>query len=324
MDTHEYLRTQLLDRKSRLLTAMKRGKNEQLNTLLQDVDIALEKMAKGTFGVCETCHDSIEHERIMIDPLARNCLDHLNSEEQRTLEQDLDLAYQVQSRLLPKQDLQVGSWRTAYHYQPAGPVSGDYCDLITPERDDGSLYFFTGDVSGKGVASSILMAQLYAIFRSLTRDSGSMHELVEKANHLFCDSVIIGHFATLVAGKADASGRVEICNAGHCLPILVKGEKVEILSSTGLPLGMFCKSAYTSLSVAMDPEDTLILYSDGVTESRNSSHWQYGEQRLREIVSSNSMLAPQDLLKICVEDVKQFRSGAAPSDDMTILILRRQ
>jgi len=323
MDTQNYLRTQLLDRKTRLLAAMKRGSSEHLTSLMEEVDSALQKMAKGTYGICETCHDSIEHERIMVDPLARNCLDHLSAAEQRVLEHDLDLAYQVQSRLLPRKDLEVGKWRTAYHYEPSGPVSGDYCDLIVPEKEEGTVYFFTGDVSGKGVASSILMAQLYAIFRSLTRDPEPIHKVVETANSLFCESVIVGHFATLVGGRADASGTIHLCNAGHCLPLLVQSGNVEILPSTGLPIGMFCKSEYESLQITLEPEDTLILYSDGITEARNASHWQYGEQRLREIVGANFMLAPQDLLRVCIEDVKKFRNGVPASDDMTMLVLRR-
>ncbi|MBI4418581.1 MAG: SpoIIE family protein phosphatase [Ignavibacteriales bacterium] len=323
MNTQDYLRTQLLDRKTRLLAAMKRGSSDHLNSLMREVDTALEKMAGGTYGICETCHDSIEHERIMTDPLARNCLDHLSPDEQRVLERDLDLAFQVQTKLLPKKDLEAGRWRTAYHYEPAGPVSGDYCDLIIPEREQGALYFFTGDVSGKGVASSILMAQLYAMFRSLTREAGPIHEVVGTANHLFCESVIVGHFATIVAGKADDAGGVEICNAGHCLPVLVKNGEVEILPSTGFPIGMFCKSEYESIRVNLRPEDTLILYSDGITEARNSSHWQYGEQRLREVVGANFMLAPQDLLRVCVEDLKKFRNGVPASDDMTMLVIRR-
>ena len=95
----------------------------------------------------------------------RYCLDHLTQTERAELQRDLDLASEVQRNLLPQNGLCAGDWETSYHYAPLGAVSGDYCDLIPT---DGQLFFVLGDVSGKGVAASMLMAQLHALFRSLT------------------------------------------------------------------------------------------------------------------------------------------------------------
>ena len=100
--------------------------------------------------------------------------------------------------------------------QPVGAVGGDYCELIV--LDDGKSFFFAvGDVAGKGVAASLLMTHLSAIFRSLLSLDLSLADVVSRANRLFCESTAPAHYATLVCGRATANG-VELCNAGHCRP----------------------------------------------------------------------------------------------------------
>lgn len=322
--TDEGLRTKLIDRQQRLQEAISEStETRHLQHLLNEVDLALEKMDNGTFGLCETCHDTIEKDRLLIDPLCRNCLDHLTAEERSALERDLDLAYQVQNALLPKQDLSVDGWRIAHHYEPAGSVSGDYCDLIIPENEPGSLFFLLGDVAGKGVAASILMAHLHAIFRSLMTASLPVSQLVERANRIFSQGTMATHFATLVCGRANRSGEVEICNAGHCLPLLVRGDQVRELPSTDLPLGLFTHGQFTSQRVALAPGESLVLYTDGLSEARNGSNAQYGEERLAKLVSGGNMLSPRQLIGACLEDLTSFRSGAPKSDDLTIMVLQR-
>lgn len=317
----DYVHEQLKERRGKLQEAIEISRNtEGLRDLLQQVDVALEKIAKGTYGQCETCHDSIEAERLIIDPLIRNCLSHLTAAEQRVLEHDLDLAYDVQKNLLPKQGVSIYGWETAYHYEPAGSVSGDYCDLI----DVGDcLYFFVGDVTGKGVAASILMAHLHAIFRSLVHARHPFEQLMEEANRLFCEGTLTTHFATLVCGRGDGKGEVEFSNAGHVPPLVIRGKGMEKVPPTGIPLGMFCNSQYTTSRLEMSAGDTLVLYTDGVTEARNGSGEFYGEQRLTSLLMSNTMRAAGDLLKISVDDLKKFRSGQPKTDDVTVMVMRR-
>lgn len=318
-----HLREQLLKRRQKLQTTISESKGpEILVRLLHEVDTALEKVAKGTYGLCETCHEPIENERLVVDPLIRNCIDHLTPAERRVLEHDLDLAYQIQKALLPKQNLTVGRWTTAYYYEAAGPVSGDYCDLIIPQDEDGSLMFLLGDVTGKGVAASILMAHLHAIFRSLIKVNLAIDQLIEQANRLFCEGTMSRHFATLVCGRAKTSGEVEICNAGHCSPLLVRRDSIELIPSTGLPLGVFCAGQFMTKKVKLAPGDSLFLYSDGLSEARNKSTIQYGEERLSTLVSKRSAVSPQELIDACLEDLTNFQSGATKTDDLTMMIIR--
>ena len=140
----DFLHNQLEERKRRLEAAITLSPQKSgLAELLHEVDSALERMAKGTYGICDECHESIEQDRLLTDPLVCYCLDHLTPPQRDALQRDLDLAAQVQRNLLPRAGLSTGGWETSYYYAPFGPVSGDYCDLIA---SDGQLFFVLGDV----------------------------------------------------------------------------------------------------------------------------------------------------------------------------------
>jgi len=174
------LRQRLLNRRQRLQNALGEFKETtQLMRLLKEVDSALERMNGDSYGLCQVCHEAIEEERLIADPLVQNCLGCLTPDQQRALEQDLDLASRIQTQLLPNKNLKLNGWEAYYHYEPAGPVSGDYCDLVTPEAETGDLFFLLGDVSGHGVAASLLMSHLHAAFRSLLAAGLSAGQLVE-------------------------------------------------------------------------------------------------------------------------------------------------
>jgi phosphoserine phosphatase RsbU/P len=145
-------RPQLLRRRERLRAAANHVSGADLDGLIAEIDAALERIENGTYGQCETCHDPIEAERLELNPLARFCLDHLSEAELEAHQQDLDLATQIQFRLLPPRDLALEHWETHYRYQPVGAVGGDYCELIV-SGDGGSLFFALGDVARKGVAA---------------------------------------------------------------------------------------------------------------------------------------------------------------------------
>ncbi|NIO48432.1 MAG: SpoIIE family protein phosphatase [Candidatus Aminicenantes bacterium] len=314
----------MLDRRKMLQAAISKSETtDSFVNLLHQVDAALEKMAKGAYGLCETCHEPIENERLVADPLIRNCIEDLTPEERRTLEHDLDLAHQIQSALLPKQNLKAGEWTTAYHYEAAGPVSGDYCDLIIPQDKDESLIFLLGDVTGKGVAASILMAHLHAIFRSLVRLDLRLDQLMARANRLFCEGTMMTHFATLVCGRAHTSGEVEICNAGHCFPFLVNEGTVTRIPSTGLPLGVFNSEQFSTAKLKLAPKDSLFLFSDGLSEARNKSNVQYGEERISTLIGNRNGISPQAIIGACLEDLKDFLFGAPKIDDLTMMVVQR-
>jgi sigma-B regulation protein RsbU (phosphoserine phosphatase) len=316
------MRNQLEGRRQRLRNVLPAVRQpEQLQDLLQQIDAALQRMDAGTYGICETCHESVEKDRLLADPLCRNCLDHLSPAEQRALERDLDLAYQVQRGLLPETETRIDGWSVAYHYEPAGAVSGDYCDLIPLKGGEG--LFLIGDVSGKGVAASMLMANLHAIFQSLAPVTRSVTELVCSANRVFSKGALT-YFATLACGRFHADGAIEVCNAGHCFPLHVSHTGVKPIESTGIPLGIADDGAYGSQAVKLSGGDKLVLYTDGLSEAFNGAREQYGIPRLTSLLECRQDLGPRELLAAILEDLKTFRAGAPKTDDLTIMVVRRQ
>jgi sigma-B regulation protein RsbU (phosphoserine phosphatase) len=316
------LRTQLVTRQRKLQNALTSfpGRSD-LASLLNEVDAALSRMDFGSFGLCEVCHEPIEHERLAADPLVRFCLDHLTAPQQRALEQDLDLAARIQSALLPKSGIISGGWRTAFHFQPAGPVSGDYCDIIPME--DGSLYFILGDVSGKGVAASMLMSHLQAMFRALTATGLPLIQMVERASRLFCESTLSNHYATLVCGRAWTNGDVDLCNAGHLEPLVGQGRTVCSIRATGLPLGMFCSEQFSVEKTHLTKGGRLLLFTDGLSESQNRAGTEFGIQPIIDIIGEHPSLRAEELVLACVEKASDFRTGLPPKDDLTVMAIER-
>jgi sigma-B regulation protein RsbU (phosphoserine phosphatase) len=316
-----YLRTELEQRRERLHEVLHSpAADASLSELLTAVDTALSRINQGTFGLCEMCHDSIEAERLLADPLVRFCLDHLTSAEQRALENDLSLAARIQRALLPKVGLTSTGWDVRFHYQPAGMVSGDYCDLV---ETDGGLLFMLGDVSGKGVAASMLMSHLHATFRSLAEASLPLDRLVEDANRIFCESTLAGQFATLVVGRAAYDGSVEFVSAGHLPMLHIHGKGATPKDSTGVPLGMFCNTHFPIHRLTLAHDDMIFLYTDGLTEARNQAGTEYGLHRIRTLAARHTGIEPAGLISECLQDLLIFGEGLKQTDDLTLLALRR-
>ena len=316
-----YFRSELETRRDRLLTASRTtAADATLRNLLASVDAALSRIDQGTFGICETCHDTIEADRLVCDPLLRFCLDHLSAAEQRALEKDLVLAAGIQKALLPRADWSVDGWQACYHYQPANVVSGDYCDLI--ESDDGFL-FLLGDVSGKGVAASMLMSHLHATFRSLAGQNLPLQNLVEHANRLFAESTNAGQFATMVVGTAQPNGKVTYVSAGHLPLFHISAGGVCAREATGVPLGMFCSTNFPVCELTLAPGDKLLLYTDGLTEIYNAAGEEFGVERVRSLAKRHGATEPQLILSACLDEIRNFSAATKQTDDLTLMVLHR-
>ena len=319
-----FVREQLLDRRRQLESAVRWSRSEpHLAQLLKEVDSALERIDLRTWGICEECHEPVETGRMMADPLVRYCLEHLSPREREALERDLETAAELQRGLLPRPDSSQQGWEFAHTYQPLGPVSGDYCDVVMGENPEGGLFFFVGDVSGKGVAASMLTAQLHAIFRSLVTQRLPVSQLLGRASRIFCESALAPYYATLVGGRAGTAGSLEIVNAGHCPPLLIRGEKVTRLEPSGTPLGMFCDGVYRAEKFDLEPGDVLLVYTDGVSEARNREDEEYGEERVIESVSSPARPSARGVVEGCVASLVRFLGSAPLNDDVTIMAVQR-
>jgi phosphoserine phosphatase RsbU/P len=316
-----YLRSALERRHDRLEAVLRSpSADASLSALLNQVDAALTRMDNGTYGICEACHTPIESDRLLADPLLQFCLDDLTRDERRALENDLTLAVRIQQALLPNQDFSPAGWRVRYHYAPAGLVSGDYCDLF---ESKGGLLFLLGDVSGKGVAASMLMSHLHATFRSLADVDLPLDRMVEAANRIFAESTLASQFATLVVGRASRDGSVEFVSAGH-LPLLHLSEvEARAEGATGVPLGMFTSARFAVRRLSLKLGETLLLYTDGITEAHNSAGEEYGIQRVNTAATLSRTATPDGLISDCLSDLRGFTAGAKQTDDLTLLAIRR-
>jgi len=316
-------RPDLLDRRERLLAFSRaRPGDEGLSRLLSEVDAALHRIEAGTFGFCETCRDPIEPELLAREPITRFCLGDLSPEEQRALEEDLEAAARIQKSHLPQLEREVAGWDFAFAFEPAGPVGGDCCDVLAHEGS-GEATFLLGDVSGKGVPAAMLASSLHATIRSLVAPGLPVGSLVEKANRLFRAASVSRSFATLVCGRASNGGSLEICNAGHCPPLLRSGGSVREIAPTGLPVGTFLSAAYGSHGLHLEEGDVLVAFTDGLTEARDASGVEYGSERLAALLSGLERPSARAVVEACLADLHAFTGGAARGDDLSLLVVRR-
>jgi sigma-B regulation protein RsbU (phosphoserine phosphatase) len=313
------LRSELINWKERLESASAGDQSLELNGLLREVTSAIDRLSKPeSYGICQVCHDLIGQATMNVDPIAKACLECLTPEQLSELDDDLGRAWLIQGESLPKRDFKFNGWEVSYHYEAAGQLSGDYCDLVS--TDSGDLYFLIGDVAGKGVAASLLMNRLHATFRSLISNQLPVNQLVERANHLFADTTMRPYYATLVCGKASVHGEVEVCNAGHCPPLVMHDGTVSPIAATGLPVGMFCQETYETVRFNLKQGDRLLLYTDGLSEARDVSNEEYGG-RLHAFVSQCNELAASRLVNDLIEDMRQFSKGTSVNDDLTVMAI---
>jgi sigma-B regulation protein RsbU (phosphoserine phosphatase) len=312
-----------VERRQRLVAVPDLPRPPQIRQLLHDVDSALERLDAGTFGLCEECHDPIEAERLGVDPLVRVCLECLSEDQARALERDLESAAQIQAALLPPEHVELAGWQIDHRYRPLGGVSGDHCDVLAPVAPGDPLHFMLGDVSGKGVSASILMSHLHAILRSLARRGLALGELVAQTNRLFCEITVPSWYATLVAGRLTAGGRLEICNAGHWAPLLLRAGGITAVPSTGIPLGLFPNAEFEVLRYDLVADDLLFLYTDGLSEARDGCGEAYGRDRIHSLLGRLDRGAPEAVMRACLDDGRAFRNGAPREDDLTLMAIRR-
>lgn len=315
-------RQRLLDRRH-LLESCERQAGLACKEQIQRIDTTLERVADGTYGLCSVCHDPVEHERLEADPLVQICLGCLSAAERRALERDLELAAQVQKTLLPPRDFALPGWELHFRYRPLGAVSGDHFDVLRPQGSDGPALFLFGDVAGKGIAASLLMSHLQAAFRSLGPLMLPTRELLGRINRLFAASTLPNAYATLIFGRLDPDGALEVANAGHPAPLLVTQQGNEPLVATGPPVGLFADSVYSTRRLELERDDFLFLFTDGVSEAVDPAGEEYGRSRLCEEVCRLRGLAAATVVDRALDRLDSFRGGADPTDDTTVLTIRR-
>ncbi len=241
-------------------------------------------------------------------------------EADRRAAQELEIAKRVQAHLFPQTLPSLATLDYSGVCIQAREVGGDYYDFLP--RGHSRLGLLIGDVSGKGIAAALLMANLQAILRSHTAIAEDQPErLLRSVNHFFCQNTAEGAYATLfVAVYDDLVRRLRYANCGHLPALLLRaGGNIERLSSTATVLGLFDEWECAFEEQQLSPGDTLMLYTDGVTESFNPAGEEFGEDRLVETLRRHRDLPSQALLAAIVDEVQRFSAGDQ-RDDITLIV----
>jgi sigma-B regulation protein RsbU (phosphoserine phosphatase) len=238
------------------------------------------------------------------------------------LDEELRTAYVIQSRLLPAQLPDIEGYAFAGSNVPARSVSGDYYDVVV--RPDGRLYFIIADVSGKGITAALVMASVATAFSIFTRTDPTPAELVADLNTTLAPKTAPTKFVTLVAGVLDPkTGEVEFTNAGHVAPLVISKNGVEQLKTTDMVAGLFASATYRNQRMTLGPGDSIVLFTDGVTEAENFAEDQLGLDPVAELVTTLHGTAASHILETIEAHVRAFVGDAPPGDDITMLALTR-
>ena len=256
----------------------------------------------------------------------QNLMD-VSTQRERML-RELEIAKTIQKAMLPKifppfadrSDLNIYGM-----VRPAKEIGGDLYDFYV--RHD-KLFFCVGDVSGKGVPASLVMATIRSLFRSITAHVEQAHEVLIQMNDTLTEQNDQNMFVTLFVGVLDLkTGELSYCNAGHNAPLIIRGEKAEVHTmdvQPNLPVGISLGYAYVEQKMQLSYGDTLFLYTDGLTEAENIRHEQFGEQRMEQALNASLALRPREIVDAMDAQVAAFVGEAEQSDDLTLMAVRYQ
>jgi sigma-B regulation protein RsbU (phosphoserine phosphatase) len=239
------------------------------------------------------------------------------------MEKDLQAARDVQMTLLPKSNPVVEGYDIAGMTIPALTVGGDYYDFIPME--EGRIGICLGDVSGKGLPASLLMANLQAALRSLAFLSQSTKEYINKLNKFLCEITPPDKFITLFLGVLNFRDNIlGFSNAGHNPPFhYTAAGPPKPLQTGGIILSVMKEFEFEDDNVSLSSGDVVIIYSDGITEAVNTANEQYGEERLIEIGARLRNLPANEIVKAIADSVNTFAGEAPQADDMTLVVIKK-
>jgi sigma-B regulation protein RsbU (phosphoserine phosphatase) len=249
----------------------------------------------------------------------------LYQEEQALLrlQEEMRLAYEIQVDLLPKSQPVLNGYQVAGKSIPAKDVGGDYFDFIP--GSDNTLAFCLGDISGKGIPAALLMANLQATLRGQTLLGKNSSECVSFANEMLFHNTAPNKFATLFYGILDNSkNQLSYCNGGHNNPIFFSHDnKLAYLDKGGLLIGIMPSVLYEEETINFNPQDLLVIFSDGITEAMDSKEEEFGEQRLIDLILQYRNEPPEKLIGIIIKKVQEFSNYQPQMDDITLVIIKR-
>lgn len=236
---------------------------------------------------------------------------------------ELEAGRTVQLALMPECCPQVPGWDLWLYTRPANDVGGDLVDFLQVDRDRYAVSL--GDVAGKGLPAALLMAKLQSTLRALVPEFTSLGELGAAVNRILHRDGLPNRFATLVYLElSGGSGRVRLLNAGHMPPLVVRGTAIEELPRGSMALGIVPQAEFSEHQVDLAEQDTLVVYSDGITEAMNESGEFFGDERLRSVLQQHAGVSADQAGAAVLAAVEAFVGSARTHDDLSVVVARRR
>jgi serine phosphatase RsbU (regulator of sigma subunit) len=244
--------------------------------------------------------------------------------DRERLEQELQLASEIQQRFQPTAPPVVEGYELQGISFPCYEIGGDYYDFI--EREDGRLVIALGDVSGKGTAAALLMSSLHAAVHAQASANHSLGETITAVNRYLSENTPSNRFVTLFYAELDPqTGALSFLNAGHNPPIIVHAAgTVEHLASGGLPLGIKADAVFREGRTLLQHGDVLVIYSDGISEAVNPADEEFGATRLYEVIARNMDASAAGIRDRIEAALTKWSQGTPAADDITLVIVKRQ
>ncbi|HEY6943941.1 MAG TPA: SpoIIE family protein phosphatase [Candidatus Acidoferrum sp.] len=240
--------------------------------------------------------------------------------ERQRLEQEINIARDIQQALLPRNFPNTPNFCVTGVNFPCLSVGGDYFDVF--QLSDGRTAFVIADVSGKGLGAAIVTTMLQGALSGMTLGTDPAR-VFSHVNRFLCNHTEVGRYATVFFGLLDNDGHLEFINAGHPSPFLIRrGAAEEAFTEGSFPVGLVPEAEYTAAGLKLEPGDTLVLFTDGVTEAMDPDEELFGVPRLKQVLTGQLECPLEQLQKCVLEAVENFTRGARQADDLTLLIVR--
>lgn len=247
---------------------------------------------------------------------------HSRDVENKRIEKELEIAHRIQENMLPDKVASIENVEISAKSIPAKEVGGDYFDIWEINRH--TCAFTIADVSGKGVPAALMMVMIRTILKTEIYAEENTSVLMKTLNNLLIDDIESAMFATIFLARLDSqTGELRFTNGGHNYPMIFHSdrEEPELLETTGFFIGMFPDPHYDEMKITLKKGDTVILYTDGITEASNSSGEMFGMKRFCSLVSRLKYLGAKEIQDKIIEEVEVF-AGGDQDDDITLIVLK--
>lgn len=239
------------------------------------------------------------------------------------MERELELATEIQQRFQPSAPPVIDGYEFQGISFSCYEIGGDYYDFIP--GSDGTMLIALGDVSGKGTAAALLMSSLHAAIHGQVAAKTPLPEAIVSVNEYLADNTPANRFVTLFAAELDPStAKMQYINAGHNPPLVCRADgSIEQLSSGGLPLGIMPMAEFEAAELTLNSGDTLVVYSDGVSEANNLTEEEFGVERLADVLKANVKASAAGLRDKIESTLSEFTGTAPANDDITLVIVKK-